>query len=234
MTAIAIAKSERPLPCWQPATWKDYVAQRDDPSNDRLRLFFQQRSLLVLDMGWEGINHAAFCDLFTMLFAFWFSQHPGQSFSSLGRCLLEKPQQRAGAPDLVLYVGEDYPRWEAGEKRRIDLNRWRVPDLIGEIADTTLATDLDEKKQLYAALGIPEYWVVDVRGERIFAFQLQANASYQQCKDSCALAGLPIVLLEQTLAQMQTGTNGSAALWFSRQIAELALAADDSSAEANE
>nr|WP_233428096.1 Uma2 family endonuclease [Planktothrix agardhii] len=24
--------------------------------------------------------------------------------------------------------------------------------------------DLDEKKQLYAGLGVPEYWVIDIRG----------------------------------------------------------------------
>jgi Uma2 family endonuclease len=47
-----------------------------------------------------------------------------------------------------------------GESRFIDLDRWRVPDLVAEVSDTTLASDLDEKKQLYVALGIPEYWVV--------------------------------------------------------------------------
>jgi Uma2 family endonuclease len=69
----------------------------------------------------------------------------------------EKPNTKAGTPDLVLYWGEDYPRWQPGESRRIDLNQWRVPNLVGEISDTTLATDLDEKKQLYADLEIPEY-----------------------------------------------------------------------------
>jgi Uma2 family endonuclease len=92
---------------------------------------------------------------------------------------------------------------------------------VGEVADTTLATDLDEKKQLYAALGIPEYWVIDIKGERVLAFRLQEDGKYKQITDSVALKGLPISLLEQTLAQMNQGTNGSAALWFAQQIANL-------------
>jgi Uma2 family endonuclease len=113
--------------------------------------------------------------------------------------LLERAEVRASAPDLVLYIGPDYPQWQPGEPRRIDLNKTRVPDLVGEISDTTLASDLDEKKHLYAALGVPEYWVVDVRGQRVFAFLLQENGEYLLCETSQALAGLPIALLEETL-----------------------------------
>lgn len=155
---------------WKPATWEDYLTYRDDPTTEKVRLFFHHEYLLVLDMGGEGINHAVISDLFTMLFFIWFSQKPEQIFSSLGRCLMEKPNNKAGAPDLILYLGEDYPRWQAGEPRRIDLNQWRVPNLVGEIYDTTLVTDLDEKKQLYADFGIPEYWIVDVRGKGCLLF----------------------------------------------------------------
>jgi Uma2 family endonuclease len=212
---------ETTLHLWQPATWEDYVFYRDRPDRERMRLFFNHGYLLVIDMGKEGIDHAAISDLFTMLIYIWFSQNPGQIFSSFGRCLLEKPKTQAGAPDLVLYLGEDYPRWQAGEPRKIDLNKWRVPNLVGEIADTTLATDLDEKKHLYAELGIPEYWVIDVRGKRVFVFLLQENGEYKECNNSLALSGLPISLLGETLARLDTETNGSAALWFAGEIAKL-------------
>jgi hypothetical protein len=86
--------------------------------------------------------------------------------------LIEKPDTHACVPDLVLYKGENIPRWQPGEPRRIILNRHRLPDLVGEIADTTLSLDLDEQKQLYANLGIAEYWVIDVKGMRLFAFGL--------------------------------------------------------------
>ncbi|PSN16224.1 Uma2 family endonuclease [filamentous cyanobacterium CCT1] len=205
---------------WHRATWAEYMALRDDPSPERIRLAFNDGWLWVT-MGAEGISHAAVSDLFVMILSFWAIQHSDRAFSSLGRCLLERAEVRASAPDLVLYVGPDYPQWQRGEPRRIDLNQTRVPDLVGEISDTTLASDLDEKKHLYAALGIPEYWVVDVRGQRVFAFLLQENGEYLACDTSQALTGLPIALLDETLQRLAQGTNTSAAAWLSQQMTNL-------------
>jgi Uma2 family endonuclease len=204
------------LPRWQAATWDDYVALRDALTQERVKLSYNQ-GWLWTEMGAEGINHAGICDLFTMLFAFWAVHHPEELYSSMGRCLLEKEPLQACAPDLVLYVGADFPMWQEGEPRRINLQQWRVPDLVGEIADTTLANDLDEQKHLYAALGIPEYWVIDVRGRRVFAFRLE-NGEYKPCEQSQALSGCPIDLLEKVLEKVSETTNTSAAAWFAQQI----------------
>lgn len=213
-----ISAAETTLPRWQPATWEDYCALRDQAPNEHWRLFFDENSVLVTDVGWEGIDHASYCDLFTMILFAWFSKHPEQRFTSLGRCLMEKKPLKAGAPDLVVYLGDDYPKWNPGEKRRINLHQWRVPDLIGEISDTTLATDMDEKKRLYGSLGIGEYWVIDVRGRRIFMFVLDGDGVYQEREASQVLTGLSVALLEQTVQRMADESNGQAALWFSQQL----------------
>jgi Uma2 family endonuclease len=205
---------------WHPATWQDYVALRDAPTQARIKLAFHQGWLWIA-MGGAGINHSLTSDLFVMLQAAWAIQHPDQLFTSLGRCLLERPETQACAPDLVLYVGPDYPQGQPGEPRRVDLTRFRAPDLVGEISAPTLANDLDEQKHLYAALGIPEYWVVDVQAQRVFAFVLGEDGRYQLCCESRALAGLSISLLEETLRRLSTGTNTSAAAWFTQQIANL-------------
>ena len=214
-TAIATV-----FPQWESAAWEDYLTYRDSPTLERARLFFHQGQILI-DMGSEGVNHARVNELFTMLFAFWFSRFSEQTADSLGGCLLEKPKTQAASPDLVLYIGEGVPQWQPQEPRRIDLTQWRVPDLVGEVSDTTLADDLDEKKKLYAELRIPEYWVVNVRGRQIMAFRLQENGQYQQCSHSVALVGLPIELLDQTVERLGRETNISAALWFAQQIANL-------------
>jgi len=171
-------------------------------------------------MGSEGINHASISDLFPILFFIWFRK-VGQPFKSYGRCLIEKVNHRAASPDQVIYIGKDYPQWREGEPRRINLDEWRVPDLVGEVSDTTLATDLDEKKQLYSGLGVPEYWVVDVEGGRVLAFQLHQDGRYQQSVHSRALKGLPIGLLEETIRLLTQSTTDSAASWFAEQIQEL-------------
>ena len=172
-------------------------------------------------MGNEGINHSRFNELFTILLFVWFSRQADVKFDLLGGCVMEKPQTQGAAPDKVLYIGGDSPRWQQGEPRRVNLDRWRVPDLVAEIADTTLAIDLDEKKQLYLALGIPEYWVIDVKGKQVLAFRL-IDSKYEQCSTSSALTGLPIELLEQTLDRMDND-NGNAALWFAAQIQNLSI-----------
>jgi Uma2 family endonuclease len=205
---------------WQIATWDDYIALRDGNEIEHIRLFFDE-GWLWLEMGGEGINHASVTNLFTMLIAFWKQLHPEQTLTSLGGCQLEKTGKKASAPDLVIYGGDRVPRWEAGQRRFINLDQVRVPDLVGEISDTTLATDLDEKKRLYASLGIPEYWVIDVKGRQVLAFQLQHSGSYQACDVSQVLPGLPIALLEQTVERLATEANTDAALWFSQQIATL-------------
>jgi Uma2 family endonuclease len=206
---------------WQPATWDNYMRYHDDPAMpERLRLFFNAGYLHMKSMDWEGIGHSEVNHLFTMLIGCWFMAHPEQVAQSLGGCLMEKPNTQATAPDLMLYVGAGAPQWSNGESQHIDLMKWRVPDLVGELSDTTLASDLDEMKQLYAALGIPEYWVINVPGKQVLAFRL-IDGKYQQCETSIALPGLPIDLLEQTLDQLAQGTNISAANWFMQAIGQL-------------
>ncbi len=218
ISPIISTTNKENTPQWKPATWQDYLAYRDEPVIEQLKLFFYQ-DYLFIEMGREGINHAQFCDLLTMLMFAWFTQHPETKFSLFGSCQIEKPNSQAAAPDLVLYLGDDYPSWQSGERRFINLEEVRVPDLVGEVGDTTLATDLDEKKHLYAELGIPEYWVIDVRGKRVIAFILGDNGVYQEVDTSSALTGLKIELIEDTLQRLEMETNGSAAIWFSQQIA---------------
>jgi Uma2 family endonuclease len=219
MTSLLTIPTPNPSPQWQPATWADYERSRDSMVEGAGRVFFNQGYLWV-DMGGEGINHARFNDLITLVFFIWFSQKaPEQVFDSMSGCLFEKLGHQAASPDKVLYLGSDAPRWREKEPRSIDLDKWRVPDLVAEVADTTLASDLDEKKQLYAALGMPEYWVVDVKGQRVLAFRLDELGRYQEIAVSIALAGLPIDLITQTLAQLAQGkSNSTAAQWFGKQI----------------
>jgi Uma2 family endonuclease len=217
-THISARQSPNELPLWYVATWQDYIQSVEAAESEHFRIFFNQGRLFI-DMGWEGIDHARFRELLAMLFFAWFSRHqPGQPFDCLGGCILEKPQQRAASPDEVLYIGADVPRWQPGEPRRINLRQWRVPDLVCEVGDTTLATDLDEKKQIYAALEIPEYWVIDVQAARLMMFRLTAEGLYQQIATSVALAGLTVELVEQAFGRLAVESNGTVAQWFAQQL----------------
>ncbi len=199
------------------ATWQDYLTIGNHPTLDWQKISFYQGWLWV-NMGKEGPEHASVSDFITIIFGFWAFLHPDVPLQSYGRCLIEYPETHACAPDLVLYKGENIPRYQAGEPRWIDLRFQRPPDLVGEIADTTLALDLDEQKQLYASLGIPEYWVIDVKGQRVFAFALAEDGRYRAIAQSQVLAGLPIALLEQALERLASQTNTAAANWLLQQL----------------
>jgi Uma2 family endonuclease len=218
VSTLATLQSPPKSSGWHSATWDEYLQRVENRESEQESVFFNLDTIWI-DMGNEGINHSRFNELFTMMFVLWFSRQTDVKFDLLGGCVLEKPSTQGASPDKVLYIGGDSPRWQAGEPRRVNLNQWRLPDLVAEISDTTLSIDLDEKKQLYLALGIPEYWVIDVKGRQVWAFQL-VNNKYQECEESSALIGLPINLIEQTLAQMDND-NGNVALWFAEQIKNL-------------
>ncbi len=219
---IASTPPQKTTSTWQPATWEEYERYRGRlPERGRHRIYYHNGYLKADDMGWEGIRHSEVRELFTIILGLWFIAHPEQPAKSLGGCLMEKEGYQAAAADLVLYVGEGAPSWELGEKRRINLNECRIPDLVGEVADTSLAADLSPIKELYATLGIPEYWIIDAKAYKIFAFQLQPNGTYQPIETSRILSGLPIMLLQQTLDRLTQDTNITAAQWFMQAIGSL-------------
>lgn len=54
--------------------------------------------------------------------------------------------------------------------------------LVGEVSDTTLAYDLRNKATLYAAAGIPDYWVLDVVGRRLYVHRRPASDGYREVR----------------------------------------------------
>lgn len=68
--------------------------------------------------------------------------------------------------------------------------------LIVEVADTTLAFDREEKIPLYAAVGIPEVWLVDLSDKSVHVFRLPVQGAYTEMTRhragaSIAIQGLP-------------------------------------------
>jgi hypothetical protein len=196
------------------ATWQDYLNLRDEV--DWRKIAFNQ-GWLWADMEQEGLSHSVFSNLLTMIFAVWGLLYPSVMLSSYGRCLMEREGTHGCNPDLVIYKGSNIPQQQE-ECQWIDLAKHRVPDLVGEISDTTLSLDLDEQKQLYASLRIGEYWVIDVKGQRVFAFGLTAQGLYEIIETSRVLEGLSIALIEQTLERLDHETNTAAANWLMQQL----------------
>jgi Uma2 family endonuclease len=90
-------------------------------------------------------------------------------------------------PDLALLASEGAP------------GQHPTPDdvlLIIEVADTSLEHDRDIKLPLYAAAGIPEYWLVNLSDRSIDVYREPDGKSYarrirHRADDSLRLAALP-------------------------------------------
>jgi Uma2 family endonuclease len=52
--------------------------------------------------------------------------------------------------------------------------------LLVEVADTTRSYDLGLKAKIYAAAGLPEYWVVDLPERKVHQFWVPDDAAYAQ------------------------------------------------------
>ena len=76
-------------------------------------------------------------------------------------------------PDLVLVkpVPHLYRRAHPGPDEVL---------LVIEVADTSLPFDRDKKLPRYALAGIPEVWIVDLRGDRFLVFRAPKGGAYEE------------------------------------------------------
>jgi Uma2 family endonuclease len=102
--------------------------------------------------------------------------------------LLPLPQSGKAliSPQNPLVVGESelYPDL-ALLKPRPDFYEERLPEasdalLVVEVADTTLRYDLGTKLPLYARVGVPEVWVVDLEGGRVLVHRKPQGEAYRE------------------------------------------------------
>jgi Uma2 family endonuclease len=91
------------------ATWEQYLHRVENSQSELERVFFNCGVMWIEDMGNEGIKHARFNKLLTMILYSWFAEQRDIKFDLLGGCVLEKPPYQGAAPDEVLYIGDESP-----------------------------------------------------------------------------------------------------------------------------
>lgn len=100
--------------------------------------------------------------------AHWFSRHVAENFV----CISELGSQFTKA----LYLEPDIIVLRA-DAALDDLTSETVP-LIIEVSDTTRAYDAGAKRDRYAELGLPEYWVIDVMKRELIVHREPRNGAY--------------------------------------------------------
>jgi Uma2 family endonuclease len=101
----------------------------------------------------------------------------------LTRLLGDRAQIRVGAPITLLNGSEPEP--DIAIVQRVPdhyLSHHPYPENIFwvmEYSDTSLSKDLGVKADIYAAAGIPEYWVNNLKESKLIVFRDPVNGKYQ-------------------------------------------------------
>jgi len=131
-------------------------------------------------------------------------------------CTYRKTGFDEAQPDVSFYLGanaETVP-WDA---TIIDLDTYPPPDLVIEVAYSSLADDKGEKRLLYESLGVREYWIIDVQNVQVIAFEIQ-NRGSRRIDSSQVLPGLDIALLEEAFQRSRQMNHGKVSAWLLSQF----------------
>lgn len=91
-----------------------------------------------------------------------------------------------------------------GDRRRYASRHPSAEDtaLVVEVADSSLSLDRKLKKRIYAAAGIPVYWIVNLTKQRIEIYSEPSGSEYQQRTDYDIDAEVPVVIEGQEISRL--------------------------------
>ena len=175
-------------------TWDQYVAHREKPENDHLKMTFDgPRGLLEIEMA-QGLLHEAVADLIRMFIrAFARSRRIG--VSGTGSVTVDSEASDRGLEgDVSFYIKN---RAAVAGRERLDLDAGDPPpDLSVEVDVTSPGV---RKLPIYAALGVPEVWVWDARDGSLIARRRVDAESFEVVAGSVELPGFPLELAAELI-----------------------------------
>ncbi|MEG4288166.1 Uma2 family endonuclease [Microcoleus sp. C2C3] len=208
-------KTKLPTDIWVAATWEEFIAMADDPAYSKAKCYYRNGQMRIETMS-VGPDHSR--DNAIALFAInLFCTIKGISLNGLDNCSYRKTGVRECQPDVSYYIGERAQLAPSGSSIA-SLDVTPPPDLVIEVADSTLADDIGEKRLLYEELKVAEYWVLDVQKSQIIAFAIIADNGSRRIVQSEVLPGLTIAVLEEALRRSRTEDQAQVGAWLLAQF----------------
>lgn len=199
---------------WITATWSEYIQTTENPSYEKAKVYYHKGKLRI-EMSPLGNDHAN-DHLLVIAAITLFSITKNITLTGKDNCTYRKTGYQATQPDVSYYIGEnsDVVPWGTSI---IDLDIYPPPSLVIEVANTSLADDLGEKRLLYEAMNVAEYWIVDVQNAAIIAFAV-ADGGSKKINQSQVLPGLAISLLEEALQRTRQTNQSQVYAWLLSQF----------------
>lgn len=207
-------QTKLPTDTWVVATWDEYIQAINEAHLEKAKGYYYDGQLRI-EMSPVGPDHAS--DNTIMLFAVnLFCTIKGIPLRGLINCSYRKVGIRECQPDVSYYIGERAKLAITGTFV-VDLNSYSAPDLVIEVANTSLADDIGRKRLLYEALEVAEYWVIDIQNAQIIAFGI-ADGGSKRITQSKVLPGLDMALLEEALRRSRQIDNTQVGAWLLAQM----------------
>jgi Uma2 family endonuclease len=191
---------------WVKATWQEYIEAIADPGFAKAKSYYFQAEMRIETMP-VGTAHASVHAIILLAMGFFLAFHK-IPFFVLDNCNFRKKGFAECQPDISYYLG-DRTKLVPIDAGIVDLEIYPVPDLVIEIAKSSLSDDIGEKRLLYESLGVGEYWIVDVENMKIIALAI-ADGGSRQIRNSQMLPGLEIDILEEVLQVSRNQDQGAA------------------------
>ena len=204
-----------PTDTWLVASWDEYIQAIEEPQLEKAKGYYHNGQLRI-EMSPVSFHHSR--DHAIILFAVTlFATLRGIPLNGQDNCTFRKTGVQESQPDVSYYIGEnaDVIPWETSI---IDLDQYPAPDLVIEIANTSLSDDIGQKRLLYEDLGVAEYWVVDVVNIRIIAFTITSAGGSQRITESQVLPGLAISMLVEALQRSRQENQSLVGAWLLSQF----------------
>jgi Uma2 family endonuclease len=214
MVVMSQLQAKLPTNTWVNATWDEYIKAIGNPIYEKAKGYYHN-GRMRLEMPPFGNPHSRDHALVIVASAL-FASTRNIDFDGHDNCTYRKTGYQEAQPDVSFYVGAnaEIVSWDA---TIIDLDTYPPPDLVIEVAYSSLADDKGEKRLLYESLGVREYWIIDVQNVQVIAFEIE-NRGSRRIDQSQVLPGLSIAVLEEAFRRSRQMNHGKVSAWLLSQF----------------